>query len=238
MATLWNAVGGVGNACDQIQYQDLVLSSGHIIGTLLAVPTPRSNKRDDDEVVLIAEKADGSGATISSRTEGGLLRVSGSIAGYPDWMVIAFVDDTSDPARIVEITVRLDSSSAEGTATADLLRSVRFGPLIDLVNGHLRGRQMPGRLPDPTKARAKSDEFYASVAARYDDLVNHRGVKNPNVALAKQLGRTPSQVRDLILTCRNRGLLTNAPPGRPGGHLTDKARTILSGASKSATRRK
>jgi hypothetical protein len=168
------------------------------------------------------------GITVSTRDERGRLLVDATIPGYPDWRVIAHVDDQADPAQIIELTVRpYDDAEATRGITADVLRAVRFGPLIDTVNSHLAGHQSKPRLPDPTKARARTDEYYAAVASLYADLVNNQKTKNPNVVLADKLDLDRAQVRDLILACRHRGLLTKAPAGRPGGRLTDKALAVL-----------
>lgn len=188
---------------------------------------------------VVVNIGDDQAATVSQRDELGRLLVGAGIPGYPDWWVLAHVDDQADPAVIVRISVepRADGDPNRRGITADVLRAVRFGPLIDDVNQHLAGHQAKTRLPGPAQARARSDEYYARVAANYSDLVNQQQAKSPNVILAEQLGLRTSQVRDLILACRNRELLTKAPAGRPGGHLTDKARAILEAASGPATRK-
>jgi len=180
--------------------------------------------------------------TASYRDQHDRLLVGAEIPGYPGWRVVAAVDDRADPAVIVQITILPEDRNTDPPRgiTADVLRAVRFGPLIDTVNSHLAGHRSKPRLPDPTRARARTDEYYASVAALYDDLVNGQQSKNPNVVLADKLNLDRAQVRDLILACRTRGLLTKAPAGRPGGRLTDKAVAILEADTpkRKTTRRK
>jgi hypothetical protein len=77
--------------------------------------------------------------------------------------------------------------------------------------------------------RGRDDSFYAQVAARY---VHHLTSTDqaPTAALADEMTVSVSSVRGLLYEARRRGLLTDAPPGRAGGQLTDKARGLLHGA--------
>lgn len=196
--------------------------------------------------VMAANRTPLAGA--SHRDADGRLVVDADIPGYAPWQVVATVDDNADPPIIVTVTVQPNPARPQATRgiTADVLRAVRFAPLIDLINFHqlaqsaVAGRRpkrlRPGRQSD---ARSRDDEFYATVAARYHDLVNVQQVKNPNVELAAELDLQRAQVRDLVLACRNRGLLTKAPAGRAGGRLTPKALAILdAGVDKPKTTRR
>lgn len=71
----------------------------------------------------------------------------------------------------------------------------------------------------------RSDHFYARVAYRYLELV--RAGPSPTRALADERHISQSSARDLVHEARARGLLTSMGRGQAGGHLTDKARTLL-----------
>ncbi len=188
----------------------------------------------------------GSRSSTSERDAEGLLSLQAAIAGYPGWWVTARVDDSLDPPAIVELTIRRQPNPVPAAVeamggkvkhagpaaevvpavTADLLRSIRFGPLVDQVNQHLaRHREVPPN-GDPRDFPAGSDEYLAAFAARY----THRiavGSKRPNADLADELGMRPSQIRDLVFACRKKGFLTAAAAGRSTGVLTEKAAEIL-----------
>jgi hypothetical protein len=191
--------------------------------------------------------------TLSWRdTATGLLNVAGAIPDPADpeqfsgyWMR-AEVDDSAEPARIVELAVTertLDEAppgsltnrflAAGGDpdvvpagVTARLLRSVPIGAVHDAVNTHLAGRgEVKGRLPDPTKRSARDDAFYANWAAHYVRLA---GVSSAPVAeLAEKFSVTRDRVRNVLHLARQRGLLTKGTHGRAGGELTDKALDAL-----------
>jgi hypothetical protein len=100
-------------------------------------------------------------------------------------------------------------------------------------------RRRPGRGGRP-------NAYYALWAEAYVRLVA-AGSRRPIVELAADPvvpleGRLSSaddasvaSVRDIIATARDRGLLTDAPPGRPGGSLTPKARRLLRQISEGVT---
>lgn len=116
--------------------------------------------------------------------------------------------------------------------TARMLRRVPVGELQEVARASLassatiHSRSEWGRAfletPRPGR-RGRSDRDYAEVAALYV----MRGHDVP--ALAKELGYSPSQVRNMLYTARRRKLLTAAPRGRAGGSLTDKAKELLDG---------
>jgi hypothetical protein len=79
--------------------------------------------------------------------------------------------------------------------------------------------------------RGRDDFYYAEFAELYVDALAS-GSSRPVADVADKLSRngqtyTAAYVRDVIHQARRRELLTTAPPGRPGGHLTEKARGVL-----------
>jgi hypothetical protein len=80
-------------------------------------------------------------------------------------------------------------------------------------------RTKPGR-------RGRPQQFYAGVAEVYAQAWD-RGSRHPTADAAKRLRVSPERARDLVREARQRGLLSPALPGRPGGELTDRARRLL-----------
>jgi hypothetical protein len=78
----------------------------------------------------------------------------------------------------------------------------------------------------PSSGRGYDDHDYAWWALRYVRLVN-AGSRRPVADLAADADMKASQVRDLIHTCREKGMLPKSRPGLPGGTLTTKARRLL-----------
>lgn len=77
----------------------------------------------------------------------------------------------------------------------------------------------PGRPGHP-------DRFYAVICVEYLEACAHSRHPVKDVAAAHP-GWTDEYARDVIHDARVRGLLTPAPPGKPGGHLTEKALDAL-----------
>ena len=75
-----------------------------------------------------------------------------------------------------------------------------------------------------TGRRGRPPAAYAALAARYVELLKEgRGLPD----LARDLNLSASQVRNLLYTARQKGLLTEAPRGKAGGRLTEKAEQLL-----------
>lgn len=71
--------------------------------------------------------------------------------------------------------------------------------------------------------------FFADLAAEYSALVDD-GEANPIAVIAQRRDVPTETVRGQVNQARRaHGLLTDAPPGRAGGVLTDKAKEILDG---------
>jgi hypothetical protein len=158
---------------------------------------------------------------------------------HRDWIVKAIFTVIGTGPTLVSVSVAPAALSApESGLTTDVLRAVRVGDL------HARARDWLSLGPpdgpwfgtDPAEfnevrhpgRRGRDDSFYAQVAAWYVHLLT-RADHAPAAALAEQMKVSVSSIRGLLYEARRRGLLTNAPPGRAGGQLTDKARGLLHG---------
>lgn len=123
---------------------------------------------------------------------------------------------------------------------AEMLRAVRVSDLASAVNHYLG--PMGGRLANPelaahaevalpnpakrTRERRGDDRYYAKWAKRYADSVA-AGSRSPNVDLAKKYRKSATEVRDIIVRCRRRGMLSGTRTRAPGGHLTPAALEVL-----------
>jgi hypothetical protein len=133
-----------------------------------------------------------------------------------------------------------------GGLSARLLRGVKVGYYF---KAELRGRRaaaLPSGLrvfhrPRHPTASPRSeasrrgrpprpDEELIPIAAAYADAVR-RGEDHPRAALVKQLKLSGATIRDRIHRARQRGLLTDARPGVPGGELTVRGRALLAKVS-------
>ncbi len=90
-------------------------------------------------------------------------------------------------------------------------------------------RSRPGR-------RGRGDLYYATWAAAYVEAVHVVANSNaseqqsrpkPVEVLANRENLSPSQVRNILHEARRRELLTQAPPGKAGGSLTPRCRSLL-----------
>ena len=79
--------------------------------------------------------------------------------------------------------------------------------------------------------RGHDPAFYAEMAASYVKALRS-GSRTPVRDLARELKYSEPQMRDLIHAARTHGMLTSAPPGRPGGELTPTAIELLGGHKK------
>lgn len=128
-------------------------------------------------------------------------------------------------------------AAPEGGLTTRLLRRVRVGELLRTVQAEVTEES----IQDPTRGnttwakklaaprpgrRGRPDHEYLSLVLRYLTLID-KGDATPVATLARRAHLSESQVRNLLYEARRRDLLTAAPKGRPGGRLTDKARTML-----------
>lgn len=75
--------------------------------------------------------------------------------------------------------------------------------------------------------RRRDDVYYSLLASAYVSMTRS-GDRTPMLTLADMTGANVGTVRGQVREAVNRGLLTRSP-GRPGGELTAKARSVLEG---------
>lgn len=117
---------------------------------------------------------------------------------------------------------------APAAVTARLLRDVPFGDIIEQIRRNVRAQVptfAPGIEHQPGRRR-QPDEFYAAVAAAYVQALE-AGSRSPARDIADARSYSRSMVNNWIHEARRRDLLTEAPPGRAGGELTERARALL-----------
>jgi hypothetical protein len=90
---------------------------------------------------------------------------------------------------------------------------------LDDLAADFQRRRRPGRAK-------RGDVFYAALSAKYVALL---GEPSPVKLLAQQENMTESGIRNILASARRRGVLTDAPPGRAGGDLTDYGKELLNG---------
>jgi hypothetical protein len=125
-----------------------------------------------------------------------------------------------------------------GDLPARMVRRVEQSHLLDFVDYTLKALWVSRELDEGWRRRVhrpgrsgQSDDYYLDWGIRYVALLDS-GCKTPIKALVeeeKAAGRhvTAGQIRGYLGKLRERHLLTEAPPGRPGGEWTAKARKIL-----------
>ncbi len=83
-----------------------------------------------------------------------------------------------------------------------------------------------GEVTRPRGPSRKGDRKLAELARDYEALCDTTAAPKP--ALAAKLNLAESTIQSYLFRARERGLLTSEGRGRAGGHLTPKARAILS----------
>jgi hypothetical protein len=165
--------------------------------------------------------------------DGPLLRITGQLGDDPCWAVVAVIQHRPGPLQLIGLSVgRLED---EGALTNEVLRAV---PLTEIMAAASRHFAMPlaeaSGTATPTSievtvavpAPGHRDGEYAQWASRYMRHVD-AGSRRPVADLAAEYGMKPSAARDLIHTCREKGMLPKSRPGLKGGPLTEKARSLL-----------
>lgn len=112
--------------------------------------------------------------------------------------------------------------------SSTVLRDVDFRSAVDQFQKQIKGEKIPRSNMNEARAALASgvtDRYLALLSAAYVELVN-RGQEHINDHLAELMGRPTPTIRGHLWQARKKGLLTGVP-GRKGGELTSKARTIL-----------
>jgi hypothetical protein len=157
------------------------------------------------------------------------------VEGLAGWRIRVVPALTGGGAtEIVGLTISPAGSDVPpGGVTAGVLRALHVRDLHLAARAaavqHRRFGDAPG-LDSWTAARrpgraGRADAFYAAAAAEYIELLDTSPA--PVRELADRHHLSASQIRGILHGARRRGLLTEAPAGRPGGTLTAKARRIL-----------
>jgi hypothetical protein len=127
----------------------------------------------------------------------------------------------------------------------DIAKDPRFAAQVFKHSSLSLDAEVQGRRPG---RKGRSDAFYLVWAVAYvqemakgsrhpiKDLAEHP--PSPVKGYVSDGGQvSEATVRDLIHKARTRGLLSEPPRGQPGGHLTEKAKGILSQAGERRSRR-
>lgn len=158
---------------------------------------------------------------------------------FPEWQVRFTAARTRRGPEIVRLTIEPRRPTApEGGLETRLLRSIALSEFQRLVHEkavvrHLDAVALETERPKETEQwlrsrrpgrRGREDYYYAVWAARY---VAALAAPTPVKALSEAHHLSASQIRNILYACRDRGLLTDSPPGKAGGELTPKARQLL-----------
>jgi hypothetical protein len=153
-----------------------------------------------------------------------------------DWIAVATFQFSAQEPVLHSMTIRPFGQWASRPLTAKALGSVKINEVYRRAHRHLGTPDVAaalGRVPRPKDdftrvprpgRRGRSDLSYARWAAHYVKL---EGRPKRLQVLARQHKVKEQTARDILYQARRRGLLTEAPPGKAGGELTDKARKIL-----------
>ncbi len=169
--------------------------------------------------------------------------------GHVHWSAapdLVFKLEVTMDGRVAEFSARAESGE---TVTARRLRQAPIGAMERAVRKEVRdsyneGAEMfpPGSdigrharataasfsdHPRPGAAGRK-DIHYLAVAEAYVRAFDN-GDPHPVKSVAAQLTLSTKTVGNRLYEARERGLLTSVGRGRAGGHLTDKAKELLSG---------
>lgn len=151
---------------------------------------------------------------------------------YPGWRILVDVQADENGLALRRLVVEPAAEMPSGGITTRLLRDLHTGELIAALRAAARqakryvGVEVKIEKPNRVGRRGREDLYYAEVAAAYVDALGNTPHAAAHVASANHL--SPSQLRNLLTAARKRGLLTDAPKGRPGGELTPLAKRLLS----------
>jgi hypothetical protein len=176
------------------------------------------------DVVSIEGGADSLTARIPLRFEGWIAQIT-FVSQQGAWVVERITVEPDDELPVGGITKRLLTRLPLAQAFDDLPE--RVGERIREIErfvylDELRRTPRPGR-------RGRESLFYADVAAAYTEACR-RGSHHPVRDLAEVGPYDEEQLRNALKKARQRGLLTDPPPGRAGGELTRRAFALLAAA--------
>ena len=158
------------------------------------------------------------------------------MAGRGDhgWRVRVVPVTTDHGVELASLTLSPTGDLPPGGITRDVVRAVSVAELVVAVRRAAEQWQAFGFPPPEVDAyamsrrpgpRGRDDLHYARWAALYVAALARS--TTPVAKLAGQHNISTSRIRNILHAARRRGLLTEAPPGRPGGELTERARQLL-----------
>jgi hypothetical protein len=172
-------------------------------------------------------------------------------AGFPGLQIRVEYDD-----NLILRSVAVTSPDNGSVLTARLLREIPFGAVDAVARAHMawwwhefdKGRTEAARTAYPLLdesieaidvrrpgRRGRPDIEYAELALDYVKWLDAPDSGSLEI-FAKSKFLSVSQIRNLLYEARQRDLLSKAPPGKPGGMLTNKALALLGSMTHSAPR--
>lgn len=160
------------------------------------------------------------------------------------WLLQLTITTDASGARCSGLALMATEAADPASMSTGLLRSIPVASLVEEAIGRVENwaeifsgvegdgaSQLLTDLRRTRRRRNDDDLFFARIAATYVQLAAE-SARAPATALARQLDRSPEQVREHLRVARKRGLLTSPGKGaRASSDLTDKARQLLKEAS-------
>jgi hypothetical protein len=185
---------------------------------------------------MVTPQSEGSGpgfVAASYDKDAKRMRLVCDIEGHRGWQCEAMISATDAGLQIDQLTIEPWGDAVPvGGITTRMLRQIRTGAIIASYRAAARAWSfvLPDTAPDLSVServgrRGRDDRFYARWAAEYADALTRS--PNPVAEMAGRHHLSASQVRNLVHACRNKEMLTAAPPGRAGGELTARAIELL-----------
>lgn len=184
-------------------------------------------------------------------SEGGpaIVRVTAEDERLPGWTIEMRLAPTDDGFEPVEIRHFANGENHERMGSR-LARRFGLGQVEEEISLWLQDRELNPYLAEPWRRKPKrpgragrDDLDYAMWARKYVAAVEREPrralqslIDAENAELPAHEHLTDSQVRAFLNRARNRGLLTEAPAGRSGGELTNKAKKMLAAYDEASER--
>lgn len=158
-----------------------------------------------------------------------------AVAKRDDGWVIAVTYSLGDDGLVLGPIRLLPPDGTPGTAGERVLRGLGFGRVTKELEAYLQDHLVLRHLGPRWRAKrlrsgrsGTPDMVYALVAQRYVEAMK-AAPRSPvrHMVDNSTEHETEAQIRWQLNQARGRGLLTAAPPGRPGGGLTPKAKKLL-----------
>ena len=164
---------------------------------------------------------------------------------YDAWAIKAIFEVQSQDVKLSHLTIYpVGDWSPPGGLTDEVRRTVPLDKLRKMACTRLQLQEVAGSVGvDPSAFRAsnvrgrkgRTELDLARIARDYDELQSESD--HAVDELAERMNLNVATVRGIIWQARKRGLLSPAPAGQAGGHITDKAKTLLDAASNDSIQR-